>query len=66
VRTFDLPLSAALVDAGNVLLTIVMAAMGLEVNLRTMANVGRPALLTGLAAAAALSAASLLLIRLLL
>jgi uncharacterized membrane protein YadS len=54
------------VDAGNVLLTIVMAAMGLEVNLRTMSEVGRPAMFTGLAACVLLAGCSLLLIRLLL
>lgn len=63
VRSFRLPLSEALVEAGGILLTIVMAAMGLEVNLKTMANVGRPALLTGLAAAAVLAIVSLVLVR---
>jgi uncharacterized integral membrane protein (TIGR00698 family) len=66
IRDFQIPLASVLVDAGNVLLTIVMAAMGLEVNLRTMSEVGRPAMFTGLAACVLLSGVSLLLIRLLL
>ena len=48
VRSFEIPVASILVECGNVLLTVVMAAMGLEVNLRTMSSVGRPALLTGL------------------
>ena len=45
---------------------LMMAAMGLEVNLRTMASVGRPALMTGLFASIALSLFSLAMIRLML
>ena len=64
VRAFQIPLAGVMVDAGNILLTIVMAAMGMEASLQTMLASGRPALLTGLAACLALSAFSLMLIRL--
>ena len=64
IRDLQIPLVAVLVEGGNILLTVVMAAMGLEVNLRTMSNVGRPALLTGSAACLVLSVFSLLLIKL--
>ena len=43
-----------------------MAAMGLEVNLRFLARVGRLAVLAGVGSCVAMCAASLLLIRLLL
>ncbi len=64
IRDLHIPLGTVLVEGSNILLTIVMAAMGLEVNLRTMSNVGRPALLTGSAASLVLSVFSLLLIKL--
>lgn len=64
IRAFQIPLAGVLVDAGNILLTIVMAAMGMEASLRTMLASGRAALLTGLAACVALSALSLALIKL--
>lgn len=60
------PMSGLLVNAGEWLLTLSMAAMGLEVNVRFFAKVGGAAVLTGLIAAVVLCAASLLLIRLLL
>ena len=66
VRNFEVPIASVLVECGNILLTVVMAAMGLEVNLRSMASVGRPALLTGLSACIVLSLFSLLMIRLIL
>ena len=62
VRQFQIPLAGLLVDGGNVLLTIVMAAMGLEVNLRTMSKVGKQALFTGLGACVTLSLFSWLMI----
>ncbi len=64
IRDLQIPLAGVLVEGGNILLTVVMAAMGLEVNLRTMSNVGRPALFTGTAACLVLSVFSLLLIKL--
>lgn len=60
------PLSGLLVEAGELLLTLSMAAMGLEVNVRFFAKVGGRALLAGAVAALALCLGSLLLIRLLL
>jgi uncharacterized integral membrane protein (TIGR00698 family) len=66
IRSFQIPVASLLVECGNLLLTLVMAAMGLEVDLRSMASVGRPALLTGLFACLALSLFSLLMIRLIL
>ena len=59
------PLSNLLANLGEILLTLSMAAMGLEVNVRFLARAGGPALLTGAAASAVLCIASLLLIRLL-
>lgn len=64
VREFRVSLSSVLVDAGNVLLTVVMAAMGMEASVRSMLSAGRPALLTGLLACLALAGFSLLLIKL--
>jgi len=60
------PLSDLLAQLATVVLTLSMAAMGLEVNLRYLASVGGKALLTGAAASATLCVTSLLLIRLLL
>ena len=60
------PLSELLANLGEILLTLSMAAMGLEVNVRFMARAGGSALLTGAAASVVLCLASLLLIRLLL
>jgi len=59
-------LADVLTSAGNLALTLAMAAMGLEVNLRFLARVGGKALLTGAASCLVLCAASLALIRLLL
>jgi uncharacterized integral membrane protein (TIGR00698 family) len=60
------PLSELLVNLGEILLALSMAAMGLEVNVRFLARAGGAALLTGAAASAVLCLASLLLIRMLL
>ncbi len=60
------PLSDLLATLGEILLTLSMAAMGLEVNVRFLARAGGAALLTGAAASVILCIASLLLIRLLL
>lgn len=57
-------LSDLLVNLGEVLLTLSMAAMGLEVNIRFLARVGGAAVLTGAAASVILCLVSLLLIRL--
>lgn len=46
--------SKLLTEAGKALLTLAMAAIGLEVNLRTLTRVGLPAVLTGLLSALAL------------
>ncbi len=48
--------------AGKILITLAMAAIGLEVNLRVLASVGRRAFLAGLLATVALGIASLTMI----
>jgi uncharacterized integral membrane protein (TIGR00698 family) len=58
------PLADVLANLGELLLTLSMAAMGLEVNVRFLAHTGGRAVLTGAAATVILCAASLLLIRL--
>jgi uncharacterized integral membrane protein (TIGR00698 family) len=63
---FSISTAGALVEAGNLLLTLAMAAMGLEVDMHFLARVGGRALLTGVVACLVLCAASLALIRLLL
>jgi uncharacterized integral membrane protein (TIGR00698 family) len=57
-----IPLATALTEAGNWLLTLSMAAMGLEVNLRVLAKVGGAALAVGAGAclAACLAVAGLI------
>ena len=60
------PLSGLLANLGEFLLTLAMAAMGMEVNVRFFAKVGGKAVLTGAGAALLLCCGSLLLIRLLL
>lgn len=60
------PLAGILTNLGEVLLTLSMAAMGLEVNVRFLARTGGRAVLTGTAAAVVLCCTSLLLIHLLL
>jgi uncharacterized integral membrane protein (TIGR00698 family) len=65
-RDFSLSSASLLSEAGNILLTLAMAAMGLEVSVRRLAKVGGPAILTGLAAALILCLASLALIKMLL
>lgn len=64
--SFSVSTAGVLVDAGSFLLTLAMAAMGLEVDVHFLARVGGRALLTGVVSCLALCAASLLLIRLLL
>jgi uncharacterized integral membrane protein (TIGR00698 family) len=59
-------LANILTNLGELLLTLSMAAMGLEVNLRFLAHTGARAVLTGAAASVVLCCASLLLIHLLL
>jgi uncharacterized membrane protein YadS len=58
--------ASALVEAGGLLLTIAMAAMGLEVDIHFLARVGGRAVLTGIVSCLALCAVSLALIWLLL
>lgn len=65
-RFGSFPLSDLLANLGELLLTLSMAAMGLEVNVRFLARIGATAVLTGTIAAAVLVAVSLLLIRFLL
>jgi uncharacterized integral membrane protein (TIGR00698 family) len=60
------PLADLLANCGELLLTLSMAAMGLEVNIRFLAKTGAGAVLTGAGATVVLCAGSLLLIRLLL
>jgi uncharacterized integral membrane protein (TIGR00698 family) len=63
---FTLPATSALSELENLLLTLAMAAMGLEVSVRRLANVGGAAVLTGLGASVIVSLAGLMLIRILL
>lgn len=63
-RFGNFALSDTLTNLGEVLLTLSMAAMGLEVNVRFLARTGGRAVLTGAAASAVLCCASLLLIKL--
>jgi uncharacterized integral membrane protein (TIGR00698 family) len=65
-RFGSMPLDDLLTNLGELLLTLSMAAMGLEVNVRFLARTGGTALLTGTAASIILCLTSLLLIRLLL
>jgi uncharacterized integral membrane protein (TIGR00698 family) len=58
------PLADVLTNLGELLLTLSMAAMGLEVNVRFLADTGGRAVLTGAAASVVLCVTSLLLIRL--
>jgi uncharacterized integral membrane protein (TIGR00698 family) len=60
------PLSDLLTNFGELLLTLSMAAMGLEVNVRFLARTGSRAVITGAMASIVLCLTSLLLIRLLL
>jgi uncharacterized integral membrane protein (TIGR00698 family) len=53
----------ALAETGNILLTLSMAAMGLEVNVRMLIRTGGPALVTGVAASVAQGLTTFLLIR---
>lgn len=61
-----LPFASEISEFGNILLTLSMAAMGLEVNLRNLLRVGGGAVLTGAATCVALCAVSWGLILLLL
>jgi uncharacterized integral membrane protein (TIGR00698 family) len=58
------PLADSLANLGELLLTLSMAAMGLEVNVRFLAHTGGRAVLTGAATSVILCGTSLLLIRL--
>ena len=58
--------SSVLAEAGNLLLTLSMAALGLEVNIRVLAKAGGAAMAAGLLTCLATCAASYLLIRALL
>ncbi len=60
------PLADLLANLGELLLTLSMAAMGLEVNVRFLAHTGGRAVLTGVGATVALCLVSLMLIRMLL
>lgn len=62
---FAVSSTAVLSELEQILLTLAMAAMGLEVSIRRLARVGGPAILTGLASAIILCLVSLALIRLL-
>jgi uncharacterized integral membrane protein (TIGR00698 family) len=63
-QSYSVTLRALLSQASNILLAFVMAALGLEVGLRSVARVGRPAMLTGFAAMCAVCALSWILITL--
>jgi uncharacterized integral membrane protein (TIGR00698 family) len=62
-RDFTVSTAAVLGQVETILLTLAMAAMGLEVSLRRLAKVGGPAILTGLAAMVIVCIASLGLIK---
>jgi Predicted membrane protein len=64
-QSYSVTLRALLLQASNILLAFVMAALGLEVGLKSIARVGRPAMLTGFAAMCAVTALSWALITLL-
>lgn len=64
-RYVQVPMGLAMTTAGKVLLTLAMAAIGLEVNLRTLAGVGGRAIKAGFLATITLGAVSLALIMLL-
>ncbi len=61
----DIDLPVAMKTAGKVLLTLSVAAIGLEVDIRQLAGVGGRALLAGLAAAIVLAVSSLIAIKIL-
>lgn len=63
--TYTISLSAACTLLANLLLTMDMAAIGLEVNLRQLISVGGQALLAGLLATVAVAASALVLITIL-
>jgi len=65
-RFGSFPLQDVLTNLGELLLTLSMAAMGMEVNIRFLAHTGGSAVATGTAATVILGLTSLLLIRLLL
>ena len=65
-RDFSLSTTAVLSEIEAILLTLAMAAMGLEVSIRRLAKVGGPAILTGFAAMVIVCLASLALIKALL
>jgi uncharacterized integral membrane protein (TIGR00698 family) len=60
---YSVGLSTVLTEAGNLLLAVSMAALGLEVNLKLLVKVGGAALVAGALASVAACAASWLLIR---
>lgn len=60
---FNVSSSSALTEAGNLLLTLSMAALGLEVNVRVLAKAGGAAMAAGALTCIATCAASYLLIR---
>ena len=62
---FAVSSNSILSELEQILLTLAMAAMGLEVSIRRLARVGGPAILTGLGSAIILCLASLLLIKIL-
>lgn len=62
----SVPLAGALTELSNVLLTLAMGAMGLEVNLRFMLRVGGKAMAAGIGCCLALCGLSLLLLKALL
>lgn len=63
---YSVPFADVLAEAGNILLTLSMAAMGLEVNLKLLARVGGAALAAGAAATVSACAVSWALIHALL
>ena len=62
----DIPMANILKRAAKILLTLAMAAIGLELNLHVLTRVGSRALVTGLAVSVVLAGASLALVSVLL
>ena len=65
VQTVELPLADLSTRAGKLLLTLAMAAIGLEVDIRLLGGVGARAVTTGLVVTTILAVASLAMVTIL-
>jgi len=61
--TIEVSIVSTMKSAGEFLLTLAMAAIGLQVNIRSLVSVGGPAIVSGMIAATILAASSLVMIR---